>query len=497
MNHLNRGGKDMKTRFFRRLAKPRASRILSVLMLLLIPRAYSQRYEFEWTKQAGGSSMDFGKGIAVDRSGNAYVTGYFCGTAAFGPTTLTSEGGDDIFIAKLNSSGDFVWAKRAGGKYDDNGEGIAVDGSGNVYVTGSFWGAASFGSTTLSSVSNSQDIFGAKLDGSGNWLWVNQAGGSHNDEGFGIAVNECGNVFLTGYIGYGTSAFGSIELSCNGDDDIFVAKLGDSGNFIWARSAGGSNVDRGLEIAADGSGNVYVTGYFQNTVDFGSITLSGFAWEDVFIAKLNSSGDFKWARRAGGSEGDFGYGIAVDDSGNVFVTGSFKQTAVFGSTTLTSSAWMDLFAAKLNNAGHFLWAVQATGLSGGASGEIGYGIDIDRSGRVLLAGPFSGTADFGSTTLTDTGNCDIFIAKLSVSGSYIWAKRAGGTSWDQGMGIAVNAAGRIFITGEFQDSAVFGSTTINSAGSGDIFIAKLKPLYFHKKCPIGSFFSKVGRLFRE
>ncbi len=253
--------------------------VLSLCFGLQMSQAL-QAQDLVWAKRAGGTSIDFGRGIAVDGSGNSHVTGEFFGSATFGPgetneTTLTSAGNRDIFVAKYDASGDLVWAKRAGagGASFDQGLGIAVDGSGNSYVTGHFVGSATFGpgetnETTLTSA-GFDDIFVAKYDASGDLVWAKRAGGmSFNDFGQGIAVDGSGNSYVTGNF-QGSATFGPGETnqttltSSAGSFDIFVAKYDASGDLVWAKRAGGTAVDVGNGIAVDGSGNSYVTGDFD------------------------------------------------------------------------------------------------------------------------------------------------------------------------------------------------------------------------------------------
>ena len=319
-----------------------------------------------WAVSAGGSSSEWASGIAVDSSGNAYVTGYFQETAAFGSTSLLSSGGNDIFIAKLSSSGSWQWAIMAGNSSDDSGNGIAVDSSGNAYVTGYFQETAAFGSTSLTS-DGSSDIFIAKLSSSGSWQWAVRAGSSDNDGGNRIVVDSNGNAYVTGYF-QETAAFGNISLTSDGSYDIFIAKLSSSGSWQWAVKAGGSSADVSNGIAVDSSGNAYVTGGFQGTAAFGSISLTSDGSRDIFIAKLSSSGSWQWAVRAGGSSAEGPNGMAIDSSGNAYITGIFTGTTTFGNTSLMSSGFYDIFIAKLSSSGSSEWAVKADSSSGGLSG---------------------------------------------------------------------------------------------------------------------------------
>ena len=448
---------------------------LIVLLLFSYIFIFAQLNPWLWAKKAGGTNYDYGSGIAVDASGNSYVTGGFEGTATFGSTTLESSGSQDIFVAKLDNRGNWLWAKKAGGTDSDYGYGIAVDASGNSYVIGCFYSAtATFGSTTLTG-NGINNIFVTKLDSSGNWLWAKNARESPYDYGHGIAVDASGNSYVTGYFS-GTATFGSTTLTSSGGADIFVAKLDSSGNWLWANNAGGTSDECGNGIAVDASGNSYVTGYFDSNATFGYTTLTSNGDYDIFIAKLDSSGNWLWAKNAGGSSNDSGNGIAVDASGNSYVTGYFDSNATFGYTTLTSNGDYDIFIAKLDSSGNWLWAKNA----GGTYNDCGYGIAVDASGNSYVTGCFCRSATFGSTTLTSNGDYDIFIAKLDNCGNWLWANNAGGTSDDRGTSIAVDASRNSYVTGYFYDSATFGSTTLTSNGGYDtnIFVTKVHIPYY-------------------
>ena len=321
---------------------------------------------FLWAKSFGGISTDEGRSITIDASGNVYTTGHFQGAVDFDPgagtNNLTSAGNVDVFVQKLDASGNFLWAKSFGGTTNDFGLSITVDASGNVYTTGSFYGTADFdpgtGFFNLTTI-GSQDVFVQKLDASGNFLWAKSFGGTTNDFGLSITVDASGNVYTTGSF-YGTADFdpgtGFFNLTTIGSQDVFVQKLDASGNFLWAKSFGGSSTDYGYSITVDASGNVYATGNFQGTVDFdpgaGTNNLTSAGSYDVFVQKLDASGNFLWAKSFGGSSTDYGYSITVDASGNVYTTGYFKGTADFdpgaGTNNHTSAGSQDVFVHKMS-----------------------------------------------------------------------------------------------------------------------------------------------------
>jgi len=277
------------------------------------------------------------------------------------------------------------------------------------------------------------------------WFWAKKAGGTSYDNGLSIAIDANENSYVTGYFS-GSATFGTTTLTSSSEyySDIFVAKLDNNSNWLWVKQAGGTNWDYGYGIAVDANGNSYVTGYFYNSATFGTTTLTSSGYADIFVAKLDSSGNWLWAKQAGGASFDYGYGIAVDDNGNSYITGVFEEIATFGTTTLTSSGYEDIFVAKLDSNGNWLWVKQAGGTGWD---DYGRGIAVDANGNSYVTGYFWDSATFGTTTLTSSGNSDIYVAKLDCNGNWLWAKQAGGTGWDDGYSIAVDANGSSYVTG--------------------------------------------------
>lgn len=468
---------------------------LFTTLFLLATTTHAQNYE--WAKKMGGAGFEQGNDIAVDEAGNVYATGYFSGTVDFDPgagiANLTSTGESNIFICKLDASGNYLWAKSIGGTtLFSEGRAIAIDGLGNVYATGDFYGTADFdpgpGTAELNSA-GSQDIFICKFDASGNYLWAKNIGAGSEDIANDIAIDPLGNAYTTGYFG-GTVDFdpstGTAELTAAGWADIFICKLDASGNYLWAKSMGAAGGDISHAIAVDASSNVYTTGLFSFTVDFdpsplGTAELTSTNNLDAFVCKLNASGNYVWAKNMGGGYNTIGYSIAVDNSENVYTTGYFEGTTDFdpneGTAELTSTGYKDIFVCKFDPSGNYLWAKNM----GGISYNYGDAIAVDEAGNTYTTGYFEGTADFnpdeGGIAQLTAGANDIFICKFDASGNYLWAKNMGGTKSDYAYGIALDPLGNVYTTGHFVGTADFdpneGTAELTTAGGTDIFICKL------------------------
>jgi hypothetical protein len=436
----------------------------------------STNLSWEWVNAGGGPAEDYGKSICVDSRGNSYLIGYFEETASFGPFNLTSQGGSDVVIAKLDAYGYWQWAISAGGSNYENGAGICRDSNGDIYITGWFRGTAYFGSTTLTSVGE-DDVFVAKLDSNGDWQWAVRGGGIMYDGAYKISVDSQSNIYLTGYF-YNISVFGSYQIISNGEFDIFVAKLDPDGNWLWAASGGGIQSDMGNDICVDSTGSAIITGYFQGTAWFGSTTLTGES--KAFVAKLDTNGTWQWAVAGTGTSTDVGNGICVDVNGNIYTTGSFEGSIEFGPSSLICEGASDVFVTKLDTAGEWQWAVRGGGNYDGCPplNDAGNDICIDILGNMYITGVFASTALFGTIPLTSYGDEDIFIAKLDSNGNWLAAISAGGPSgilyWgDKGTGISVAFLDQIYLIGIFNSTVSFGSTNFTSQGGDDVCVARI------------------------
>ncbi|MCH7535029.1 MAG: SBBP repeat-containing protein, partial [Bacteroidetes bacterium] len=457
---------------------------------------FAQTVNLEWVNSIGATSWDYGRSITTDNLGNVYVTGNFQGTADFDPGAgffnLTSKGGWDIFIQKLNADGNLIWAKSIGGTLDDFGNSITTDAFGNVYVTGQYQSVVDFDPSAatfnLTSI-GSYDVFIQKLDGDGDFVWAISNKGTSADFGVYITTDASGNVYATGNF-QGTVDFdpgpGIFNLTSNGGGDVFIQKLDAGGNFVWAISMGGTSGDMGNSITFDTFGNAYVTGKYQGTVDFdpglGIFNLTSNGSFDIFIQKLNINGNLIWAKSIGSTSNDIGWFITSDALGNLYVTGYFSGTVDFdpgaGIFNLTSVGQQDIFVQKLDAAGNIIWAKSI----GGAADDEGYAITTDASSNVFITGYYNGTVDFDPSVetfnLTSNGQQDIFVQMLNDNGDFVWAESIGGTTdSDRGNSITTDTLGNLYVTGFYEGTVDFDPGTeifnLTSNGSADIFILKL------------------------
>lgn len=326
------------------------------------------------------------------------------------------------------------------------------------------------------------------------FVWAKGMGGSGTDVGNGIITDASGNVYSTGSFN-GSADFdpgsGSFSLTSVGNVDIFISKLDAAGNFLWAKSVGGTSFDVGQSIAVDASGNSYITGYFINTVDFDpgpgvfNLTSASVGGGDIFILKLNASGNFVWAKRMGGNDpnGDVGYDIVLDNSGNIYTTGYYYGISDFDPGVpvfaLTSTGNTDIFVSKLDASGNFVWAISIGGPGGFDNAR---SIALDNLMNVYITGAYAGLVDFdpgaGVFNMTSVTGNDIFVCKLNSAGNFVWAKSMGGNNSDQGVSITVDNSYNVFSTGMFVSSVVDfdpgpGVVNFTLVGNDNAYVSKL------------------------
>ncbi|MFO0928453.1 MAG: SBBP repeat-containing protein, partial [Gemmataceae bacterium] len=415
---------------------------------------------------AGGTAAEDVRSVARDPAGNVYVAGTFRGTIDLDPGPaqywLTSAGGADIYVASSTPAGALRWAYRLGGSDDDAVGGLAVDATGAQYLSGSFRGTADFDPgpfTTPVTSAAGADVFVARIDASRSLSWVRRIGGGGHETATGLALDATGAVLVTGDFP-GTVNFdpaGGAARTSLGARDAFVWKLDRNGQFVWVRQLGGLDTDdTAAAVTTDSTNAVYVTGAFRGTVDFDPSNairdLTSAGHRDVYLWKLDASGNLLWARQAGGAQDDLGLAVAIDPTGTVSVAGSFRDTASFDPT----GTGLPLTAAGDTDA--FVWTVSAAGAVQWARGFGGIGTDVARAvaadvSGVYLAGEFQDSVDFdpgpGVLALTSNGGLDGFLVKLDPAGDRHGARQVGGTGDDRALALGLDAAGRVVLAGTF------------------------------------------------
>lgn len=436
-------------------------KLLFFFTLLASVPAFSQGY---WLRRAGGLTVDEGMDISADGSGNTYATGYYTTSASFGSTTLSAAGVSDVYIAKIDASGNYVWAVSGGGNNSDRGLSIKTDAAGNSYVTGFFYNTANFGSQSITSA-GAQDIFIAKYDNAGNCLWAKRAGGSGSDIGNGITVDGSGNVIVTGEFS-GTANFGAGSLtSMNGSTDVFTTKLDGSGNFLWCKKGSAHLTDRGIDVACDNSGGIYITGQFSDTITFDQPHNNNM-YNAIFVVKYDASGNEQWFRRVGGGTLNVSNSIVCNSSG-IFITGDFQGTVTFfgsSNVTLSGTYTNGIFVAKYDASGGLVWDVSESSDSPVTSKSIA----SDGSGNIYIGGHFkcrfNTLADaYGQGVYNSVGYWDVFGEKLSSSGSRLMARQMGGRQDQLCNGIACDNNGNPVLTGTFNSDIIVPASN-NFAG---------------------------------
>ncbi|MGH1337158.1 MAG: T9SS type A sorting domain-containing protein [Aureispira sp.] len=406
--------------------------ITTLFLLFITQLLVAQAPSLDWVKSTGGTATDDAGAISTDAAGNIYTIGRFNGTVDFDPSTatfnLSTNGSRDVFIQKLSSTGSFIWAKKIEGVGGDRIYAITTDASNNLYLTGQFRGTVDF------------------------------------DLGAGVST-----------------------LTSTGVDDIFILKLDANGDLIWAKNMGQVGSNNGDAIDVDASGNVYVVGSFQGTVDFdpgaGVSNLTAISGDyDNFFLKLDVNGNFVWAKRMGNASRDVIKTIKVDASGNLHTTGYFLGTLDLdpgaGTQNFTAAgASADTYIQKLDNNGDLIWAKQ---LKGSGSYNRPAKLSLDASGNIYTTGVFAGVMDADPSTavfnLIPQGTQDVFIHKLNANGDFIWAKHLEGNTIVDAKSIDVDAQGNVYTVGYFRDSIDLDpNSTVPMATNGrnDVFIQQL------------------------
>lgn len=477
-------------------------RFLLLLILALFYHLHIIGQTPEYVKTLGGIDTDAVYDMATDSEGNIVMTGFFKNALDFDPGPglfeMTSEGGDDIFILKLNPDGEFIWAKQIGAPFDQMATSLSIDPLNNIVIGGSFYGTVDFdpGAGTAELTSVSLDAFVCKLDFDGNYVYARNLSESiSSDETFSVAADLAGNVYAVGRFTYN---LGTSGVSSNGQNDIFIVKMNAAGSTLWAHGFGEAWDDYGFDVTVDNTGNtVFLTGFFRRTVDFDpganiAELVSDSNSPDAFVLRLDADGNYIWAGRFGGDYTDRGYSIQVDQSGNVYLNGIFAVSGDFDPgldvyelfSGGASTNAHDHFLLRLNPDYSLNWASNLNMNSFGLFNApyFGSSLLVTSDEKILETGFFQSTADFdpgvSQYLLTSVGSRDIFLRKMDIDGNLDWAASIGGPSSDVGFSVASPSNNEVLLAGNFRLTVDFdpGSGVLelsSNLDSDDFFLLKL------------------------
>jgi hypothetical protein len=461
-----------------------------VSFALFVASADAQTPSFQWSKRVAStdnSEDELSTGLAIDSAGNVYVTGWFDGENDFGGIVLTNTttGGQDIFVAKYDSTGALVWVQQAGSDTPswNGGRGIGVDTNGNVYVTGQFFGNASFGTNIVSALTN-QEFFLAKYDSSGTVQWVRQSTGGNGTSclgwsdgvyGTGLAVDGAGNSYGVGFAANVTTCgtmikFGTNSLLNTNVDgaSTFLVKYDNGGNVKWLQLLSSSNEVYATKVAVE-SVNVYVRGGFQQNLRIGTSNLTATSSEDCFVAKFSdpNAGLLMWVQRTTGAQSAEG-GVAVDQSDNVYISGPFVGGSMnFDGIVLTNAGSFDAFLAKYNSLGAIQWAKRA----GGTNLDFYWDVTLDQQGNPNVGGAL------GYSATPPSGSGGVVAGKYDSSGNLQWVKPANGAPATPVGSIAtkcaVDSLGNLYLAGWYQTATSFDTNVLQPQAYWNFFLTKV------------------------
>lgn len=484
------------------------TRLISLLCLLLSTQAaFSQTPpNLIWAKSFGGTATEFVQKVAVDATGNVYATGYYQGTVNFDASqtgfTRTSQGSNDVFVAKYSPTSSAIWVRAFGGTAAESGVDITLDANGNVIVVGAYASATMvIDSPSVDGVSSvgSRDIFMVSFDSNGGYNWSKSMGGAGEDIPTAVEIDQMGHIYITGLF-YGTSDFNPSSILTNNltasgiTYDAFLAKYTGVGTYIWALKVGGNDVDAAYGLAIAPDNDVVITGKMRQTVNFDptgtfNITVSGY--EDAFVAGYTPTGALRYAFNFGGfSSTDVvaGNHIAFDSEKSMYISGIYKGTVDFNpspsGTANFGASTRDIFISKIDSLGQFQWVRTMPTVNANPTGdEVVNDMVIDHDDNILITGLMYETVEFGypaTNQLSSHFGSDIFLAKYNPAGHNSWAFRIGATN-DGGYSIGIDSNNDIYLGGYFTSTIpspvdfdpTSGTTLLSSInGNPDMFIAK-------------------------
>jgi hypothetical protein len=439
-----------------------------------------------WARRFGDPDDQAIRSVVVDNgNGDIYSFGDFEGVVSFGGEPLTAEPSDplrqDLVIAKHDLYGNPVWSRRFGDSSTQKALEMVMDTDGNLVFLGRMYGTVDVGGGTLHAAGGN-DIIVFKLDGEGNHIWSQIFGGDEPDRAVRLALDAEGHIILTGTF-TGTAKFGGFEYVSGGERDAFVAKLDrDTGEPAFAMQIGGTGDDYGFGVDVDQNGDVVIAGRFGAPLQIGGQMLTHAGDLDIYLARLDGSGQVLWAKSFGGPGKDEIHDLRLQQNGDIVLLGGISDSVDFGGGPLVSAGVRDIFLATLDGQGAHLWSASygdAVDQFETDGTESWLSLALDVNGSIYIGGTLYGVVNFGGGNLAaSTDKPDVFHAKFSAAGDYIGGRSFGGTGSEFGHDFAVAETGHVIHTGRVlgKELDVGEIGKLKNAGRSDGFLIKLAPL---------------------
>lgn len=480
----------------------RSSTTSFLLFIFLVLSCFSSGQSIDWLIKAGGLKSDKGSTIVLDSQGNTYITGYYNEQADFGPfnTGFSFASSKEVFVAKIDPQGNYLWVTNAINYYDDRGLGLCLDPQGNVYVTGTCWGGLEWdGLDVYNSTGYTDQIFVTKFTSDGQIVWMKNAGvnsGSTitawwdpnqtiycDDHAFDIISDSQGDLFVTGYLSSVDSnptvaSFDNIDIPMTYGDTLgFLAKLSNDGTWQWVKTFEGVHLYRDNGIGLDDEDNVYIAGGFKGTKTFETdVLISNQASLDIFVVKYDNDGNYQFVKQVGDTLDDRADGITYGNDNHMYVTGEFRGEVFFGTDDLNNYGGpedKDIFVAKMSKEGNWIWATKAGSNKGG---DRGIGICANKQGNIFVSGQFRADAKFGAITMNSNYAADstqFFVSMIDTSGIWRWVIDGGGEYTDRVNSVVVDDSCNLYFVGYFKESMTSGEFSLVASGGNDIVIGKI------------------------
>ncbi len=424
--------------------------------------SYSQYWGVNTTSNFTNEAID----VESDDAGNQYVAGYITGETSFDINTVQTSalGNGDIYVGKYNVIGELLWLKQFGGNFSDRPTDLTMADDNSIYITGQYFGQVTFGSYTLNSSAGSKDIFIVKLDNLGNVVWARSEGGTGNENAYGVACDNLGNLVLTGQF-TGNSLLGGQSFTSTIDPvtglanfDIFLSKFDSSGNPLWVKTGQADYEDRGLALFCDDQDNIFLTGQFSDTLIFGGSTFNNMGYNVGFLCKFSPAGTMQWLNqmRAGMV---IPYDLEINDFNEVVITGDFMGNMLYqttaGTQNITNTYGKKIFVIKTNNDGAHMWNVTL-----GSDNDVSArSISIDGTKNSYITGYFkcswSQLHETNTALFNSVGYKDAYLLKIDNTGNIVYTKQFGGKENDEGHGVAILPGNQPTICGSYTENLMF------------------------------------------